>query len=71
LGLSLGKPHLGIFDPKVWKFNSNVSDGGGNGGQRSQSGDDGGIDLRLKGGGGLCHPTRNKTVAWSWSRQLL
>jgi hypothetical protein len=59
LGLGLGEPHLGIFDPKFRKFNGNVSDRGGNGGLGSQSGDDGGIDLCLK-GGGVRHPERNK-----------
>jgi hypothetical protein len=51
LGLGLGEPHFGILDPKVWEFNGNVSDWGGNdgGGLGGQRGDDCRSDLGLQG----------------------
>jgi hypothetical protein len=64
LGLRLGKPHLRILNPELWKLNGNMSDLRRNGGGSlgGQHGDDCRIDLGLKNCGGFCisHPKRNE-----------
>jgi hypothetical protein len=64
LGLGLGEPHFRILDPKIRELNGNVGNGCGNCSLGSQSGDDCGIDLRLKSrcGGGLSfsYPSNKK-----------